>query len=546
MTATIAPDQTSNSLRDAILTSVSPTINLSGATLRLDSAPAFQSLSKSCQTDPIFRAFKLEIELSQPLNKNGNPAAESTVAEVKRELLHIADKDQDVSPSMLALAVHNVNSRIRSNGRTAWENLTARDSLTGSPIKLSDSSDITELTERRELQHTRNAKNRSKTKVMVPFVQYNKGDIVMFRDMNTLDTPRDTFVVVQDNGEEVEIRKLKRQMRLRTYKVKREQIILVFSAASATTSRKVTTPPPSHQDVPKDNPAPPVTDRPRRLAARRSEMRTHQMASEKVISIKSKKRHKEEDVVYILYSSPTLPNRDPHQDDDRIIPPYLFSLETDDTDSTGNGAENQPPHEEQQPDNEDDLYHPNQEPEVNSSMEGNPSSQSDSDLYISINQSPNDYGTTNTSHSSDKLDEESQDNVSLDWDANSLTVNLSDPLHRSTIFPPSSQSDQDEVFDDLTIPPSPTSADLMPPDQINLPLSPLTRITRSLLRSRLTETSESSSNHPGSPFLRSNPRRQHLTRVRFQDDDISPILSPGSQRRRRIAQARVAAAHSRH
>ena len=172
-----------------------------------------------------------------------------------------------------------------------------------------------------------------------------------------------------------------------------------------------------------------------------------------------------------------------------------------------------------------------------------PSSQSDSDLYISINQSHNDYGTTNTSHSSDKPEEESQDNVSLDWDANSLTVNLSDPLQHSIIFPPSSQSDQDEVFDDLMVPPSPTSADLMP--QGDLSLSPLTRITRSLLRSRITDTSESSSNHPGSPFLRSNPRRQHLTRVRFQDDDISPILSPESQRRRRIAQARVAAAHSR-
>ena len=179
-------------------------------------------------------------------------------------------------------------------------------------------------------------------------------------------------------------------------------------------------------------------------------------------------------------------------------------------------------------------------------MEGMyPSSQSDSDLYISINQSPHDYGTTNTSHSSNKPEDESHDNVSLDWDANSLTVNLSDPLQRSVIFPPSSQSDHDEVFDDLIVPPSPTSADLMPPNTANLPLSPLTRITRSLLRSGLTDTSESSSNHPGSPFLRSNPRRQHLTRVRFQDDDISPILSPESQRRRRIAQARVAAAHSR-
>ena len=528
VTATIAPDQTSNSLRDAILTSVSPTINLSGATLRLDSAPAFQSLSKSCQTDPIFRAFKLGIELSQPLNKNGNPAAESTVAEVKRELLHIADKDQNVSPSMLALAVHNVNSRIRSNGRTAWENLTARDSLTGSPIKLSDSSDITELAKRRELQHERNTRNRSKTKITVPFVKYNKGDIVMFRDMNTLDTPRDTFVVVEDNGNEVEIRKLKRQMRLRTYKVKREQIILVFSATSATTTKERTPPSPAHPVDPEKNPTPKMTDRPRRLAAKRSEMRTHQMASEKVISIRSRKRRKEENAVYILYSSPTLPNRDPHHDEDRIIPPYFFNLETEETD------------------NAEDEIHPNHEAEANSSMEGMyPSSQSDSDLYISINQSPHDYGTTNTSHSSNKPEDESHDNVSLDWDANSLTVNLSDPLQHSVIFPPSSQSDHDEVFDDLIVPPSPTSADLIPPNTANLPLSPLTRITRSLLRSGLTDTSESSSNHPGSPFLRSNPRRQHLTRVRFQDDDISPILSPESQRRRRIAQARVAAAHSR-
>ena len=60
------------------------------------------------------------------------------------------------------------------------------------------------------------------------------------------------------------------------------------------------------------------------------------------------------------------------------------------------------------------------------------------------------------------------DQGSMEWDHNSLTVNLSDPLLQNRLF--TSQSESDDVFSpNLEIPPSPIS-----PDQ---------RITRQLVKS---------------------------------------------------------------
>ena len=114
---------------------------------------------------------------------------------------------------------------------------------------------------------------------------------------------------------------------------------------------------------------------------------------------------------------------------------------------------------------------------------------------------------------------DSDTTTSLDWDNNSLTVNLSNPLERSNLFSISSvtsESDNDSVFDPvLFVPPSPPS--------------PFLRVTRGLLREGtfartsqmepFVRVSESVSG-PESPFLRENPLRRPLQRpiqrVRFE------------------------------
>ena len=136
----------------------------------------------------------------------------------------------------------------------------------------------------------------------------------------------------------------------------------------------------------------------------------------------------------------------------------------------------------------------------------------------------------------------------LDWDNNSLTVNLSNPLERIRMFSLSSyatESDNDSVFDPvLFVPPSPDS-----------PPSPYVRVTRNLLREGefvrasqmgpfVSARASDSSTGPESPFLRQNPLRRPL-RVRtvlesspIADRDRSAASQSAGASRQRLASIR--------
>ena len=132
--------------------------------------------------------------------------------------------------------------------------------------------------------------------------------------------------------------------------------------------------------------------------------------------------------------------------------------------------------------------------------------------------------------------------IELDWDHNSMTVNLSDPLDRSKLFSLSSlasESDNDNVFDPvLFIPPSPPS--------------PFLRVTRSLLREgTFARTSEMepfasvSTSGPESPFLRENqlrrPLRRPIQRVNFAlaSAEIADITSATADNSRQVRRRRL-------
>ena len=69
-------------------------------------------------------------------------------------------------------------------------------------------------------------------------MKFEKGDIVMYRDVENYDAARDTFIVMEDDGKDVEIKKFKNQLRMKTYSVKREQLILIFSPSPIKTRQE--------------------------------------------------------------------------------------------------------------------------------------------------------------------------------------------------------------------------------------------------------------------------------------------------------------------
>ena len=116
-----------------------------GAQIWLDAMPAFQSLEKHQLNDPILSSMKLKIVLGRSLNPNKNPVGESTVGEVKRELLHLTDPNKPITQATLALAIRNLNSRVRASGKSAWEMLTSRDVLMGEATNIKDDDLIDDL-----------------------------------------------------------------------------------------------------------------------------------------------------------------------------------------------------------------------------------------------------------------------------------------------------------------------------------------------------------------------------------------------------------------
>merc|ERR1712020_658131 len=80
-----------------------------------------------------------------------------------------------------------------------------------------------------EAQHKHDLAHKGKSRAQIEFQQYKPGDLVMMREMADLSKKREVYVVVKDEGELVEIRKMEKQLRLKTYEVDRDQIFKVFN-----------------------------------------------------------------------------------------------------------------------------------------------------------------------------------------------------------------------------------------------------------------------------------------------------------------------------
>ena len=298
VTATLADSQTIPDMRNALISSIAPFINIDGATVRLDNAPAFKSLENSHLTDPIFSQLKLKIETSRSKNKNGNPVAESSVAELKKELLNVVNHNETLDHSTLALATRNLNGRVRSNGKSALETLTQRDTLSGSPAKINNEDISEEIKVRREKQHIHDMNCKARTRKRVEYKKYSVGDIVMVSEQSSLDKKRDTYIVVKDEGHLVEIRKLGSKLRLETYHVDRDQLTPIFQPPKPPNGSQQKPPPQPPNNQPRT--IEPTTPRPKRRAAIKSRLHTHSLALKRVISIKEKKQ-KRKKWVYLTY-----------------------------------------------------------------------------------------------------------------------------------------------------------------------------------------------------------------------------------------------------
>ena len=137
--AAFIKDETAETLTETIVPLVSDLVPETGACMRTDNAPAFQRMvNLSKENNSPFRKLKIEIELGDTLNPNKNPVGENAVKEMEKEFLRLGLSNKQLTSIDLAMAVRNINSRIRNRGFSSREICVKRSQTTNESIKIND------------------------------------------------------------------------------------------------------------------------------------------------------------------------------------------------------------------------------------------------------------------------------------------------------------------------------------------------------------------------------------------------------------------------
>ncbi|NRB15972.1 MAG: hypothetical protein HRU29_16410 [Rhizobiales bacterium] len=196
--------------------------------IRVDPATGFQSIVK----DHMLISHGVHLELGEAKNVNKNPIAERCISEVHAEITKLQPTGGPINEVTLAIAVSNLNSRIRGGGLTALEVWTQRDMSTGEQIPLSDKQLAVDKYQQRRKGHLPSARYRSRGKLASHLPVVNVGDLVYLYQDRDKTRARDKYLVVDLKGAKVAVQKFTgSQLRSRRYWVDLVDIIKVDTVA---------------------------------------------------------------------------------------------------------------------------------------------------------------------------------------------------------------------------------------------------------------------------------------------------------------------------
>ena len=155
-TSKIIPDETADSLRDAIVAATVEFMPQSGAIVQVDCAPGLQTLAKESNMDgSVLKKLGIVIDMGRTLNINKNPIAENCVKEFHKERLRLNIPSGKISEIDRSLITKNMNSRVRERGFTPKEMALNRDQIDNRLKPVSDQELSAEQMKRRILKHNK-------------------------------------------------------------------------------------------------------------------------------------------------------------------------------------------------------------------------------------------------------------------------------------------------------------------------------------------------------------------------------------------------------
>ena len=129
--------------------------------VRVDPGTGFQSISKDLELSQ----HGIHIEIGNAKNINKNPIAEKSISELHGEIARLQPSGGAITDVTLALAIGNLNSRIRKLGLSSIEVWTQRDMNTGEQIPLSDRELVIQKHKQRCENHQPSAYYKSRQKL---------------------------------------------------------------------------------------------------------------------------------------------------------------------------------------------------------------------------------------------------------------------------------------------------------------------------------------------------------------------------------------------
>ena len=225
--ATFIPDQKAETLKIALLQLLLDIIPETGAHVRVDAAPGFQTLlSESSMDNSLLKKFNVKIVIGRTLNKNKNPTVENANQEIQKEILKLTNRTGPITDIELAQVLRNMNSRIRFHGYTAKEVLYRRNLLDNNPIQVKDESINKSIQQNREKSSKSSRTTKLKTHAPTPQQTFFVGDLVFVRGSRNKNNPREMYIIEDTEDQYFLIRKFNTKLRQRLYKALPQELIL--------------------------------------------------------------------------------------------------------------------------------------------------------------------------------------------------------------------------------------------------------------------------------------------------------------------------------
>ena len=189
-------DERQESLREALLQLSANYKHPDGCLVKVDDAPGFQSL----RNDKVLRSVGVTLGFGRVKNKNKNASVDKAIQELEKEIKRMAPNAGQISPGTLALAISNLNHRIRANGLSAKEVLTKRDLYSNEELTFRDDQLQSFRYEKRLQNHPASEICKSHGNPKVDKFTISQGDIVHIKTEGTKHHARDLYLVMKSGN----------------------------------------------------------------------------------------------------------------------------------------------------------------------------------------------------------------------------------------------------------------------------------------------------------------------------------------------------------